>query len=311
MVNQMTRIALRAAAFAFGLGVVLPIWAQAQVTPSINQAATREVEFPRYVMGGAVQLFDLSGNVLGTASHPVLIACPDGTTNCFTGGGGSITGTVGIDQTTDGTTNAVHLKAGTALAGKFGIDQTTDGTTNAVHLTAGSNLAGKFGIDQTTPGTTNAVQANAGTNLNTSLLALEAGGNLATIANSLGGCAGQTVANTTVTPINNAGSASNLKLVSKASSKNVYICAIDITAGAATNIALVEGTQTTNACDTSTAGMAGGATAATGWNFAANGGIAKGIGTGIVYRTATTNHDVCLFFSAGNQVSGAVTWAQF
>jgi hypothetical protein len=126
-----------------------------------------------------------------------------------------------------------------------------------------------------------------------------------------GGCAGQTIANTSVTPINNAGSSSNLKLVSKVSSKQVYICSIDIVAGAATNVALVEGTKTTNECDTSTAGMAGGATAATGWNLGANGGLTKGNGVGVVFRTAIANHDVCLLFSAGNQVSGSVTWAQF
>ena len=49
----------------------------------------------------------------------------------------------------DGTgTLNVAAAAGTALIGKVGIDQTTDGTTNAVHLTAGTNLAGMFGIDQ-------------------------------------------------------------------------------------------------------------------------------------------------------------------
>lgn len=67
---------------------LLPALAHAQVTPTVKQAATREVEFPGYTQGGAVQLYDISGNALGTSSHPVLIACPDGTTNCFSGGGG-------------------------------------------------------------------------------------------------------------------------------------------------------------------------------------------------------------------------------
>lgn len=53
------------------------------------------------------------------------------------------------------------IPAGSAIIGKAGIDQTTDGTTNAVHLVAGTALAGKFGIDQTTPGSTNGVQVNA------------------------------------------------------------------------------------------------------------------------------------------------------
>lgn len=113
------------------------------------------------------------------------------------------------------------------------------------------------------------------------------------------------------TPINNAGSSAALKLVSKASSKQIYICSINLVAAAATNVALVEGTQVTNQCDTSTAGMAGGATAATGWNLAANGGLTFGSGLGAVMRTATVNHDVCLLFSAGNQVSGSLSWTQF
>jgi hypothetical protein len=49
------------------------------------------------------------------------------------------------------------IPAGSAIIGKVGIDQTTDGTTNGVHLVAGSALAGKFGIDQTAPGTTNGI----------------------------------------------------------------------------------------------------------------------------------------------------------
>ncbi len=43
-----------------------------------------------------------------------------------------------------------ELPAGTQLLGSIGIDQTTDGTTNAVHLTSGTNLVGKVGIDQVT-----------------------------------------------------------------------------------------------------------------------------------------------------------------
>lgn len=125
------------------------------------------------------------------------------------------------------------------------------------------------------------------------------------------GCAGVSVAATHVTPINNAGSSANLKLISKAASQTIYICAIDIVTAAATNVALVEGTKVTNECDTTPAGMAGGATAATGWNFAANGGLTKGNGTGLVFKTVNANFDVCLLFSAGNQVSGSITWAQY
>jgi hypothetical protein len=113
------------------------------------------------------------------------------------------------------------------------------------------------------------------------------------------------------TPINNAGASTALKIITKVAAKQVYICSINLVAAAANNVALVEGTLTTNQCDTATAGLAGGATAATGWNLAANGGIAFGSGLGAVIRTATVNHDVCLLFSAANQVSGSVSWTQF
>jgi hypothetical protein len=127
----------------------------------------------------------------------------------------------------------------------------------------------------------------------------------------LAGCAGQTIANTNATPITNAAASTALKIVTKVAAKNVYICALNIANNAAVNVALVEGTLTTTNCDTATAGMAGGTTAATGWNFSANSGETYGNGQGVMFKTATVNHDVCLFFSAATQVSGVITWAQF
>jgi hypothetical protein len=160
---RLTCNALRLAAFGCVLGISLP--SVAQVTPSDVFANPQVVEWPGHILGGAVRIYDINGNVIGGATHPMMVECPDGTTNCFSSGGGSVTGTVGIDQTTDGTTNAVHLKAGTAIAGKFGIDQTTPGTTNGVQVNA-ALPAGTNSIGQVT--------ANAGTNLNTSALALDA-----------------------------------------------------------------------------------------------------------------------------------------
>jgi hypothetical protein len=57
--------------------------------------------------------------------------------------------------------------------------------------------------------------------------------------------------------------------------------------------------------------MAGGATAVTGWNFAANGGLALGNGQGVVARTATAADNVCLLVSSTAQVSGTIVMAQF
>lgn len=101
----------------------------------------------------------------------------------------------------------------------------------------------------------------------------------------------------------------NTQIIPGTASKQTYICSINLVSAAADNVAVVEGTGST--CATSTAGMAGGATAATGWNFAANGGIAQGSGLGAVMRTATAADNVCVFVSGATQVSGAVSWTQF
>lgn len=89
--------------------------------------------------GGKLHVIDLSANsALGTTAD-----------SAWASGSGSLVAlmktlataaldttpaSVKIDQTTDGTTNAVHLVAGTAIVGKVGLDQTTPGTTNAVSL---------------------------------------------------------------------------------------------------------------------------------------------------------------------------------
>jgi hypothetical protein len=106
----------------------------------------------------------------------------------------------------------------------------------------------------------------------------------------------------TVVPI---GITANTKILTGVSAKKWYVCSINLVVGAATNVALVEGTGST--CGSSTAGMAGGATAATGWNFAANGGLTQGSGTGTLTVTATAADDVCIFVSAANQTSGFVS----
>jgi hypothetical protein len=88
-----------------------------------------------------------------------------------------------------------------------------------------------------------------------------------------------------------------------------YICAIDLVTGGADNVALISGSGSN--CASNQAGLAGGTTAASGWNFAANGGIAKGSGLGMVFKTATTNNEICLVTSAAVQLSGSITWTQF
>lgn len=127
----------------------------------------------------------------------------------------------------------------------------------------------------------------------------------------LNGCAGASISNTKTKPFSNAGTSTTLKLVAGVASQNVHICAVNVgpVAGTAVNVVLVEGTGTL--CATGTVGLMGGATAATGWNFPINGGLAFGNGMGLIAITATPGDDVCILFSAGVQVSGVITYAVF
>jgi hypothetical protein len=105
----------------------------------------------------------------------------------------------------------------------------------------------------------------------------------------------------------NISTATTTLAVTGVSGRQVRICAINLVAAAADNVALIEGTGAT--CGTGTAGMAGGTTAATGWNFAANGGLTMGSGLGEVMTTATAGDSVCLATSAATQLSGYIKYA--
>ena len=91
-----------------------------------------------------------------------------------------------------------------------------------------------------------------------------------------------------------------------------YLCSYHVVTATAQNIALVEGTGST--CATNIYGLAGGTTAATGWNFAANSGIARGDGNATVaYGSADANAtaaNICLLLSGSGQVSGAIAYVQ-
>jgi hypothetical protein len=100
----------------------------------------------------------------------------------------------------------------------------------------------------------------------------------------------------------------NTQLVAGTASKKIYVCSIHVVAAAATNVAVVEGTG--SVCATGTAGVSGfgGATAATGWNFAGNGGIALGNGDSSLGAEGTSGDNLCIFNSGSGQVSGGISY---
>ena len=100
----------------------------------------------------------------------------------------------------------------------------------------------------------------------------------------------------------------NTQLVTGTTAKKIYVCSIHLVAAAATNVAVVEGTGTV--CGTGAAGVSGfgGATAATGWNFAANGGIALGNGDSSLGAEGNSGDNLCIFNSGSGQVSGGISY---
>lgn len=95
------------------------------------------------------------------------------------------------------------------------------------------------------------------------------------------------------------------------SAKKIYVCAIDLTNNAADSVAVFEATTGT-VCATAAVAVVGAgtsvATAATGYNFAANGGISKGQGGFSVWQTTVNNNDLCVAQSAATQLTGTIAY---
>ena len=99
-------------------------------------------------------------------------------------------------------------------------------------------------------------------------------------------------------------SATTTELANASTNDKLYVCGIVIVVGGANNVALVE--DDTDACASPSAGMSGGTTAATGWNFAANGGLVA-LGPGLM-QTSVINRYVCLMTSTTAQASGTFSY---
>lgn len=106
----------------------------------------------------------------------------------------------------------------------------------------------------------------------------------------------------------NVATAAATEIANAVAGKHFYICAINLVAAAAQTIAFAE--DDTDGCGSLTAGLAGGVTAATGWSFAANGGIALGNGNATVMRTGTAGRYLCFITGQAAQLSGTVMYVQ-
>ena len=104
----------------------------------------------------------------------------------------------------------------------------------------------------------------------------------------------------------NLAAASVVQVAAAVASEFYYVCEVNLVTAAANNVLIAS--DDTVACASLTAGLNGGTTAATGWNFAANGGIALGNGDSTVMKTATANHYLCILPSAATQLSGTIAY---
>jgi hypothetical protein len=95
-------------------------------------------------------------------------------------------------------------------------------------------------------------------------------------------------------------------IVAGTSAKKTYVCQIVLQNNAADNVAVFEASG--GACAAGQLGMWGGTTAATGFNFSANGGIALGNGAATIANTTTNQNDICVITSAATQLSGRVVY---
>jgi len=104
----------------------------------------------------------------------------------------------------------------------------------------------------------------------------------------------------------NVSTAVSTEIANAVASEFFYICSINLVAAGAQTVAFVE--DDTDAIASPTAGLNGGTTAATGWSFAANGGLTLGNGSATVMKTATANRYFGFITGQSAQLSGTVVY---
>lgn len=98
-------------------------------------------------------------------------------------------------------------------------------------------------------------------------------------------------------------------VITGTASKKIYICSLTLSTAIAQNLNLVSGTGTVCATGiTAVKGLTGGTTAATGWNFAANGGIAMGHGGFAIAQVQNNADNLCVLTSSSGQFTGGGTY---
>lgn len=104
----------------------------------------------------------------------------------------------------------------------------------------------------------------------------------------------------------NLATAATTEIANAVASEFFYICSVNLVVAGAQGVALAE--DDTDGCGSVTAGLNGGTTGATGWSFAANGGIVIPNTGRWALKTATANRYLCIVLSQSVQTSGTITY---
>ena len=235
---------------------------------------------------------------------PVVAAC--GTQSLTVGGVGS--GTY-IDQTGNLCTNATGGGGGaiTAASGAYASGSISSGAVASGAVASGAVASGALAVGAGTDGwdATQGAKADGACATATGTCSMEALVKYLNNSISADPCGG--AKSGAVISLTGSG-----QILAGTSAKKTYICSFNLISATAQNIALVEGTGST--CATNIFGLAGGTTAATGWNLAANGGLTEGAGVGTVFSpsgdTNAAAANVCLLLSGSGQTSGHITYVQ-
>lgn len=126
-----------------------------------------------------------------------------------------------------------------------------------------------------------------------------------TVSSSTDPCGSSTTTKVSI-PIS-ISTATTTEIIDASASNKAYICSIVLYTDAANDVGIVE--DANNTCASPDAGIFGGTSAATGFNFAANQGFVAAGGNGTVTKTQSTNVNVCIITSAATQLNGAITYA--
>lgn len=325
--------------FAVGAFLILSSLVLAQTIPKGNQLPIRITDnsetpvYPGDATNQAIRVNVVAGGGSGGTSSTFGAGFP---------GTGTATGfkdSAGINMEPGNLDASGNLKVNVA-AGGAGDGKILDGTAAGQADVVGSAPAGAEqglvvrNIPSGTQPVSGAVTANAGTNLNTSALALETGGNLATLAGAVAGAEMQvdviTLPNVTIgtfpdnEPFNLAqiggatvdkpcartrssvavstAASGSTELVGLTASQVIYVCGYTFVSSASVSVKFVYGTGT--ACATGSTDLTGAMA------VAANGGVVNAVDDGGIFKTASANA-LCINLSGATQTSGHVTYVKF